>query len=52
VHIIASEETFRQVSDPVRSRELGSPKLKGLAHRSTLHEILGSEMSVPAGEGR
>jgi class 3 adenylate cyclase len=41
VHIIASEETFRQVSDPVRSRELGSPKLKGLAHRSTLYEILG-----------
>jgi class 3 adenylate cyclase len=39
VHIIASEETFRQVSDPVRSRELGSPKLKGLAHRSTLYEI-------------
>jgi adenylate cyclase len=40
VHIIASEETFRQVSDPIRSRELGSPKLKGIAHRSTLHEIL------------
>jgi len=51
VHIIASEETFRQVSDRVRSRELGSPKLKGLAHRSTLHEILGKETSVTAGEG-
>jgi len=51
VHIIASEETFRQLSDRVRSRELGSPKLKGLAHRSTLYEILGSETSVTAGEG-
>ena len=50
VHIIASGETFRQMSDRVRSRELGSPKLKGLAHRSTLHEILGSETGV-AGEG-
>ena len=40
-HIIASEETFRQVTEPIRSRELGSPKLKGIAHRSTLYEILG-----------
>ncbi len=51
VHIIASDETFRQLSDRVRSRELGSPKLKGLAHRSTLYEILGSETSVTVGEG-
>jgi class 3 adenylate cyclase/FixJ family two-component response regulator len=40
-HIIAGEETFRQVTHPVRARELGSPKLKGIAHRSTLYEILG-----------
>ncbi|MBI2203499.1 MAG: response regulator [Candidatus Rokubacteria bacterium] len=41
VHIIASEETFRQVSDGVNVRELGRPKLKGIAHRSTLYEIVG-----------
>jgi class 3 adenylate cyclase len=40
-HIIAPEETFRQVTIPIRSRELGSPKLKGLARRSALYEILG-----------
>ena len=40
-HIIASEETFRQVTAPVRARELGRPKLKGIAHRATLYEILG-----------
>jgi adenylate cyclase len=40
-HIITCEETFRQVTDPVRHRELGSPKLKGIAERSTLYEILG-----------
>ncbi len=51
VRIIASEETFGQMSDRVRSRELGSPKLKGLAHRSTLYEILGGVASL-AGEGR
>jgi class 3 adenylate cyclase/FixJ family two-component response regulator len=51
VRIIACEDTFRQVSDHVRSRELGRPKLKGLAHRSTLHEILGREPE-PAREAR
>ena len=51
VRIIASEETFGQMSDRVRSRELGSPRLKGLAHRSTLYEILGRVPSL-AGEGR
>ena len=51
VRIIASEETFEQVSDRVRSRALGSPKLKGLAHRPTLHEILGRAPSLAA-EGR
>jgi adenylate cyclase len=51
VRIIACEDTFRHVSDHIRSRELGRPKLKGLAHRSTLHEILGREPE-PAGEAR
>jgi adenylate cyclase len=41
VHIIASEETFGQLTHPVKARELGRPKLKGIAHRSTLYEILG-----------
>jgi len=40
VHIIASEETFRQVSNGVKARELGRPKLKGIAQRSTLYEIV------------
>jgi class 3 adenylate cyclase len=51
VRIIACEDTFRHVSHHVRSRELGRPKLKGLARRSTLHEILGREPE-PAGEVR
>ena len=51
VHIIASEETYRQVSDRVRSRELGSPKLKGLAQRSTLFEILGTGTNAAAEGG-
>jgi class 3 adenylate cyclase len=51
VRIIASEETFDQVSGRVRSRALGSPKLKGLAHRPTLHEILDRAPSLAA-EGR
>lgn len=41
VHIIASEETFRQVSDGVNVRELGRPKLKGIGQRSMLYEIVG-----------
>jgi adenylate cyclase len=40
VHVIASEETFRRIQEPVQYRELGSPKLKGLARRSTLYEIM------------
>ena len=40
-HIIADEETFRQVSDSVSYRELGTPRLKGLKERTTLYEILG-----------
>ena len=50
VHIIASGETFRQMSDRVRSGELGSPKLKGLAHRSTSARDPGQRDRV-AGEG-
>jgi hypothetical protein len=40
-HIIASDSTFREVNGLVSHRELGSPKLKGLKDRETLHEILG-----------
>jgi class 3 adenylate cyclase len=40
-HIIASAGTFREVNGLVSHRELGSPKLKGLKDRETLHEILG-----------
>jgi len=40
-HIIAAESTFREVEALVRHRELGSPRLKGLKDRQTLHEILG-----------
>ena len=45
-HIIAAENTFREVQDVVRYRELGSPRLKGLKDRVTLYEILG-----PRGDG-
>jgi class 3 adenylate cyclase len=40
-HIIAGEETFGQVRDHVRYRELGTPRLKGLKDRAPLFEILG-----------
>jgi adenylate cyclase len=50
-HIIAGEETFRQVRDLVRSRELGTPRLKGLRERGALYEILGSAAEVPAAVG-
>jgi adenylate cyclase len=40
-HIIAAEGTFKEVSDLVRYRELGTPKLKGIKDRETLYEILG-----------
>jgi adenylate cyclase len=39
-HIIAGEETFRQVSDRVCYRELGTPKLKGIKERAPLYQIL------------
>ena len=45
-HIIAADSTFREVSDIVGHRELGSPKLKGLKDRETLYEIL--ELREPA----
>ncbi len=47
-HIIAGEETFRQVRDAVRYRELGTPRLKGIRHRAALYEILGSAGPSPA----
>ncbi len=39
-HIIVGEETFRQVKNRVRHRELGTPRLKGIKHRAALYEIL------------
>ncbi|OGL01597.1 MAG: hypothetical protein A3E31_01285 [Candidatus Rokubacteria bacterium RIFCSPHIGHO2_12_FULL_73_22] len=47
-HIIAGEETFRQVDGLVRHRELGTPRLKGIKHREALYEILGYREPVPA----
>jgi adenylate cyclase len=46
-HIIAAEGTFREVSDLVRYRELGTPKLKGIKDRETLYEILGLHERAP-----
>ena len=40
-HIIVGEETFRQVVDAVESRELGTPRLKGIRQRQTLYEVHG-----------
>jgi class 3 adenylate cyclase len=39
VHIIVAEETFREVCDRVRYRELGTPRLKGIRERTPLYEI-------------
>ena len=52
-HIIAGEETFHQVRDRVRYRELGTPRLKGIRQRATLYEILGAtaDASAPVGLG-
>lgn len=50
-HIIAGEETFQQVRDLVRYRELGTPRLKGLRHRAALYEILGSVEDQPVEVG-
>jgi len=47
-HIIAGEETFTQVSDRVRYRELGTPKLKGIKMRTALYEIVGRKENAPA----
>jgi class 3 adenylate cyclase len=47
-HIIAGEETFDQVRDRVRYRELGTPRLKGLRQRAPLYEILGAREPAPA----
>jgi adenylate cyclase len=46
-HIIAGEETFTQVSERVRYRELGTPKLKGIKVRTVLYEILGRREAAP-----
>jgi class 3 adenylate cyclase len=50
-HIIAGEETFRQVRDLIRYRELGTPRLKGIRGRGALYEILGSAAAAPATVG-
>ena len=47
-HIIAGEETFRQVDGLVRHRELGTPRLRGIKHREALYEILGYREPVSA----
>jgi class 3 adenylate cyclase len=47
-HIIAGEETFRQVRDRVRYRELGTPRLKGIRQRAALYEILGTTADASA----
>jgi class 3 adenylate cyclase len=47
-HIIAAEETFKQVDGLVQYRELGTPRLKGINHRQALYEILGYREPVPA----
>jgi adenylate cyclase len=47
-HIIAAEETFKQVDGLVRYRELGTPRLKGIKDRQALYEILGYREPVPA----
>ena len=49
-HIIIDEATFRRVGDLVRHRELGTPRLKGIAYRRALYEIMGmKEAPVAAG---
>jgi class 3 adenylate cyclase len=48
-HVIAADSTFREVSDLVGHRALGSPKLKGLKDRETLYEIL--DLLEPVGAG-
>jgi class 3 adenylate cyclase len=50
-NIIAAEATFREVSDQVRHRELGTPKLKGIRERQTLYEIVGLRDGVAARVG-
>lgn len=47
-HIIAGEETFRQVDGLIQYRELGTPRLKGIKHREALYEILGYREPVSA----
>jgi class 3 adenylate cyclase len=47
-HIIAGEETFAQVGGRVLYRELGTPRLKGIKHRTALYEILGRKDEAAA----
>ena len=47
-HIIVGEETFAQVSARVLYRELGTPRLKGIKHRTALYEILGHKDQTAA----
>jgi class 3 adenylate cyclase len=47
-HIIAAEPTFREVSEDVLYRELGTPKLKGIKDRQPLYEITGLRDGVAA----
>jgi adenylate cyclase len=47
-HIIAAETTFREVSERVLYRELGTPKLKGIKDRQPLYEITGFRDGIAA----
>ena len=46
-HIIVGDETFQPVARLVRSRELGTPRLKGIKQRQPLYEILGYRERAP-----
>jgi class 3 adenylate cyclase len=51
-HIIVDDDTFRRVADRVHHRELGTPRLKGIKQRRTLHEVLGHRAGPPAEAAR
>jgi class 3 adenylate cyclase len=46
-HIIVGDETFQPVARLVCSRELGTPRLKGIKQRQPLYEILGYRERAP-----
>jgi adenylate cyclase len=50
VHVIADEETCHRVNGLVRSRQLGTPRLKGLRDRQRLYEIVGDSHTDRGGD--